>query len=218
MKRGAGGWRTESEERNRASVDNVGERGRNERWHRGGDGDGEGEQTGTCTLITYSPLFPLVLSLSISLSLSRFFLPFFSSSGSNVCTLLYTRVSDCTWAVCLMVSRYGAVVRHEPRSVRRVYAAGSYPSAIREISHEDIRAPLPKENVLATARYLSSARPDTFGYLNACTICGKKETERESRCNEMRKYNMEKGSGIKYNSNDLGKKTRVCRLFICIFA
>lgn len=78
MKRGAGGWRTESEERNRASVDNVGERGRNERWHRGGDGDGEGEQTGTCTLITYSPLFPLVLSLSLYLSpvsFSLFFLP-----------------------------------------------------------------------------------------------------------------------------------------------
>lgn len=75
MKRGAGGWRTESEERNRASVDNVGERGRNERWHRGGDGDGEGEQTGTCTLITYSPLFPLVLSLPF-LSSFFFFLGF----------------------------------------------------------------------------------------------------------------------------------------------
>lgn len=110
---------------------------------RGGGGDGEEEQTGTCTFITYSLLsLPSPLSPSLSVSFS-----FFSPLGSE-CTYpriyVYPRVSDYTWAVCLMASRCRAVVRHESaihsRRVRCIYAAGSYPSAIREISHKDIRA------------------------------------------------------------------------------
>lgn len=41
MKRRAEGWRTER--RGTVPVDNVGKRGRNERWHRGGGGDEKGE-------------------------------------------------------------------------------------------------------------------------------------------------------------------------------
>lgn len=73
-----------------ASLDNAGERGRNERWRR----DGEGEQTSTCTLTTHGSLSSPFLPPTVFFS--------FSSRGPNVHTLVHTypRVSDYTWAVC----------------------------------------------------------------------------------------------------------------------
>lgn len=57
-------------------------------------------------------------------------------------------------------------------------------SDLRDFAREYRRAPLPKENVLAAARYLSSARPDTLGYLNACAV----ERQRDATRNAKIKY------------------------------
>lgn len=117
-----------------------------------------------------------------------------------------------------MVSRCRAVVRHESaihsRHVRCIYAAGSYPSAIREISHEDIRARRCRRRTFSPWLVICLPRDPIPSVTSTPASTGRKE---EPRYNKMRKQKMktQKLNAIVI-SREENARVRIVYLNLCV--